>query len=326
MNKLYLIVRSAKRSVWQLFTLPQKIQNFGLNFAVRDVLLNIALKWTNSYSVYETLHQLIFGYFESKYPDFIKRLKSERLTFSDEKVKIIWVMWWQNFSNAPEIVKGCQKKLQEFCPNYKIIQINKENYRQYADIPDYIIRKVQEGKISLTHLSDILRVDLLARHGGLWIDSTVLLTHGLEELILEYPFYSIKGKMVSNHSVSKYRFATFFMYSKQGNSYFEFVRDLLFQYWKDHDYHICYLIIDYCMLIATKYNKDYEKMLEEVPYSNPMLHELRENFNTEYSDDLWKKLMNDTYVYKLSYKFKTLNKTASGKDTVWSHIKACLLQ
>lgn len=324
MNQLYLIARSVKRSVWQLAKLPKEIKNFGFVFAIRDIWFNIVLKWTESYNAYDVLHQLIFKYLKAKYPNYLLRLQNEKLTFNDTQVKIVWVMWWQGFDKAPDIIKGCQKQLQKYCHNYKIIQLTKDNYKQYAHIPDYILKKAENGNISLTNLSDVIRMDLLARHGGLWIDSTVLLTHRLDADILDYPFYSIKGKMINNNSVSKYQFCTFFMYSKQNNSYFNFIRDFLFDYWKDHDTTIHYLLIDYIMVLATMYNEDYKKMLNDIPFSNPMLHELRENFNTEYTEELWKKMCLNTYIYKLSYKFKTYEKTTGGKDTIWYRLKALL--
>ena len=78
------------------------------------------------------------------------------------------------------------------------------------------------------------------------------------------------------------------------------------------------------MVLATMYNEDYKKMLNDIPFSNPMLHELRENFNTEYTEELWKKMCLNTYIYKLSYKFKTYEKTTGGKDTIWYRLKALL--
>lgn len=50
-----------------------------------------------------------------------------------------------------------------------------KNYKDYVNMPDYIIRKQQSGEIDLTHFSDILRMMLLAQHGGIWMDSTLLI-------------------------------------------------------------------------------------------------------------------------------------------------------
>ena len=49
------------------------------------------------------------------------------------------------------------------------------HYGKDVNMPDYIIRKQQSGEIDLTHFSDILRMMLLAQHGGIWMDSTLLI-------------------------------------------------------------------------------------------------------------------------------------------------------
>lgn len=43
--------------------------------------------------------------------------------------------------------------------------------------------------ISNTHMSDIIRNDILIKNGGLWIDSTVLLTDNIPDLSLNLIFY-----------------------------------------------------------------------------------------------------------------------------------------
>lgn len=42
-------------------------------------------------------------------------------------------------------------------------------------MPEYIINKQKEGYIDITHFSDILRMMLLTKHGGIWMDSTLLI-------------------------------------------------------------------------------------------------------------------------------------------------------
>ena len=60
---------------------------------------------------------------------------------------------------------------------------------QYVDIPDYILQKYRAGKMTRTHFSDILRLHLLSRYGGVWIDSTILMTEHLPKYILDSPLF-----------------------------------------------------------------------------------------------------------------------------------------
>ena len=54
--------------------------------------------------------------------------------------------------------------------------LTEENYRDYVTFPPFIQQKIDSGVISKTHMSDLLRLELLIRHGGLWLDATVLCT------------------------------------------------------------------------------------------------------------------------------------------------------
>ena len=75
----------------------------------------------------------------------------------------------------PDVAKACLNSIKMHADRHPVIVITEANHGDYVDLPDYIRTKVKQGKISLTHLSDILRMALLAKHGGIWIDSTVLI-------------------------------------------------------------------------------------------------------------------------------------------------------
>ena len=58
-------------------------------------------------------------------------------------------------------------------------------------------------------LSDILRVNLLADHGGMWMDSTIYVTQDLPDWNL--PFYTLKQDLPNDKSYfSLYRWSGFF--------------------------------------------------------------------------------------------------------------------
>ena len=103
----------------------------------------------------------------------------------------IWVLWWQGESNMPFIVKRCYESVLRNSKGHKVILITKSNYTNYVDVPQQIMDKVNEGKMKLAHLSDFIRLQLLVRYGGLWIDSTILVTKPIDDGIFTYPFYSI---------------------------------------------------------------------------------------------------------------------------------------
>lgn len=59
-------------------------------------------------------------------------------------------------------------------------------------IPSVAIRKYEEGKVSLTELTDIMRMNLLYQNGGLWVDTTVLVTEQITNQYVESQFSLVR--------------------------------------------------------------------------------------------------------------------------------------
>ena len=93
----------------------------------------------------------------------------------------IWICWFQGIDNAPDLVKSCLKSVKRYFPDKEIILIDETNFLEYVNIPDYIIKKWKKGLISYAHFSDILRLEVLIAHGGLWLDSTVYVSGNPKE-------------------------------------------------------------------------------------------------------------------------------------------------
>lgn len=79
----------------------------------------------------------------------------------------------------PELVENCYKQLVKH--NSNVILITKNNIRDYTHIPEEIYTKVSKGQISYTHLSDILRLSLLAERGGMWLDATCFVPYSIPD-------------------------------------------------------------------------------------------------------------------------------------------------
>ena len=91
---------------------------------------------------------------------------------------IIWICWLQGKENAPDIIKCCLNSVKENSRDFLVKIINESNLDSYVTLPDYIIRKWKQGIIPNALFSDLIRLELLIKYGGLWLDSTVLMTGG----------------------------------------------------------------------------------------------------------------------------------------------------
>ena len=94
--------------------------------------------------------------------------------------KNIWT-FWQSSSDTDKdevaIVNACLNTWRKFLPDYKIFILDEKTSRQY--MKGGITRKTK-GVDSWARYTDILRLEILAEHGGFWIDSSFILTQNLD--------------------------------------------------------------------------------------------------------------------------------------------------
>ena len=319
-TKLYRIVRALKRILWTIWGGYYEIRDFGWRFAGKDVFYKVIFNWHTSPKLYDKKHEDIFQYLETSYLKNVEEIIAAHLEYEDRPIKRIWVMWWQGFDHAPALVKKCVKILEEKSTGYTITLLDKDNYKDYIEIPHYITEKFEQGKISIANYSDVIRMALLYQYGGFWIDSTVLLLDGWDKNYANLPFFSIKNHLTYiDGAVSKFRFATFFMYSKKHNTYFLLIRDFLYEYWKKHSQTIDYMLIDYIMLLICHHNREFKEMLDQVPYTNENVHTLRNHMGEAYSPQRFAELTKDTQIFKLTYKDFLIPKVKGVKHTIMQY-------
>ena len=111
---------------------------------------------------------------KKKYEEFIMNLPHYNHTHNRSK-KIFW-FWFQGERSTSIISKICLNSVLRNCKSHEIILINKTNMNKYVHFPCFILNKLKRKFFSITHFSDILRLELLIKYGGTWIDSTVLIT------------------------------------------------------------------------------------------------------------------------------------------------------
>ena len=87
-------------------------------------------------------------------------------------MKRIWTYWE---GHQPQIVKTCLASWSTFAPDWEITVIDKDTVFQYdIDTPSTF------EQLGPTARSDVIRLSLLSKYGGLWMDASVLLLHDLD--------------------------------------------------------------------------------------------------------------------------------------------------
>ncbi len=82
--------------------------------------------------------------------------------------KRIYSLWMQGEENAPELVKRNWQRWQRMNPEYELIILDKES--SLAHLTDF---PFDVSALPVQAYSDIVRLTMLAHHGGIWTDATV---------------------------------------------------------------------------------------------------------------------------------------------------------
>ena len=180
--------------------------------------------------------------------------------------------------------------------------------------------------MSITALSDILRVYLLAQYGGFWIDSTVFISGSFPQEFLTRGFYAQRmfDPVKWNREACKGRWCGFMMSGSKGNVIFRFLKDAFNMWWKDYDDIIDYVILDYFLLAAYHSIPAIRNQIDQLPNNNIDVFEMNKVLHLPYSAELFDQLTKNTVMHKLTYKIDLVKKTATGEDTLYQHLLNCI--
>jgi hypothetical protein len=231
--------------------------------------------------------------------------------------KTVWIFWWQGIENAPELVKVCYRSVVKNMKDWDIILITQDNYKEYTNIPDFIIEKLNKGVITLTHFSDILRLDLLKQHGGLWLDATVLCTNGnVPKSILQSDLFVYQTQKPGADGKATLM-SSWCMWAWKGNHILKATQSLLYSYWKRYNFMMDYFLLHQFMTIVMKEFPEEARHIP--PYTNENPHLLLLHFFDRYDEHLWNDWKHQSFFHKLSYKLnkkKDMGKAGTFYDVI----------
>lgn len=241
-------------------------------------------------------------YLRNKYGKYI----SEEIEKYDWKAveqvssRRVWICWWQGMDNAPLLVRRCYDSVKSNLVDWKITVITLDNYKEYVQFPDYILQRWQKGQISNTHMSDLLRLELIVKYGGLWLDSTVLCTGKEipESIIRSNLFvYQLLRPGITGRSLS---ISSWLIYAKSNNKILYLTKMLLYKYWQKNERIIDYFIFHHFFSIVLEYCQEEQKQIPK--YCNSIPHILLFQLFEEYDGIAFHDLKQMTCFHKLSYK------------------------
>ena len=282
--------------------------------------LNYALKFIDNKLVSREKKQYIKIYeYLNKYTYVIKNL-DENVKNEHKRSNIIWQCWLQGEENMPKLVRICTESVKEYNKDKKVILITERNLKEYVSVPDYILDKYKRGVIPHAQFADIIRLMLLEKYGGVWIDATMFLTSELPKEVFESEFFTYKNTLgLCFEKIKSFKDleimcnflnrplmlpSTWFISSVSNNLIVSLWLKLLLEYWKYEDRLIEYFIMDYFFVLLMLNNEKCRKEFESLPnYLTTYVEILQSVMPEDFDEDLFEEIKMLSPIHKLTLNY-----------------------
>lgn len=261
----------------------------------------------------------ILAYLKCKYGDILEKVSEDHMPSVeayDPTVAPIWVCWLQGEENAPPLVRRCIASIRQHAGKHPVHVLTEENLPSYIDLPSIIWKKRKEGKIQSANFSDVVRMALIYRYGGLWLDATIFCSKQIPDWYFSKDFFSCKGPVRDSSYISQYRWTSFALGGTKGSCFYKLMSSLFFAYWSEEEVSIDYLLVDYLIYLSYCERSDIRQMMDSLPENNLLRDEPAAYMGTPFSQERLKKWMSsDTVLFKLSWREPWKEKTPDGDKT-----------
>lgn len=224
----------------------------------------------------------------------------------------VWVCWFQGIDNAPSLVKRCVESIKNNLTDREVILITTENMFDYVEFPQFIIDKWKCGIITHTHMTDLLRLELLIKYGGMWVDATVLCTQQRKDI----PDYFFDSELFLYQIFKPGRdgqaqpISSWLISAKTNNKILRMTQALCYAYWKNHNSLVDYFLFHDFLTISLEHNK--EEWDKIIPVDNSAPHYLLLRLFNKYDERMWNAIKGQTPFHKLTYKFDICQEKIEG--------------
>jgi tetratricopeptide (TPR) repeat protein len=210
----------------------------------------------------------------------------------------VFVYWAQGFDSAPPVVRRCLAALRATNPDADIHELTDETYRYYVDIPEDIVLATGKNK---AHFSDLLRLALLEKFGGVWVDATCYVSEPLApnmELAL-----NPGGIFAFNYAGA--RISSWFLACRPDSYAIHLWRAAMWLWWEKRaelvDYYLLHHVFEMLYHLDAEFRVDWEKGLR-LPARPP--HALQSAMLSPFDAEGFEGFLGNAFVHKLRHKYK----------------------
>ena len=231
--------------------------------------------------------------------------------------KKIWIYWTQGWDNAPPLVKMCRDSWAINNPDWEIHLLDQDDFFKYVTL-DYSLKGKQ---LTPTNYSNILRLQILSKHGGVWTDATTFCNVSLDELVP-----SIIHNGFFTYCKPKTTVADWFMVAEENNIIVRRWGEYVNLYWKFANKEGPYFWPHYLFEYLICLNVEVRNIWNSTPHLNsdgPYIAQRYFKQGKEYSDEEFVKILFDqkSPMYKLDRRMEISSSVIENVGTRLDELK-----
>ena len=206
----------------------------------------------------------------------------------------IWQFWDRGAEHAPDVVRMALGSVERhaWAP---VRLVTDATIADWVTLPDVVVAK--RHLMTPTHFSDVLRLHLLAAHGGCWMDATVMLTGPRPRVIANAPFFAF------TRPEDPFLLSSWYLQSPAGDPLVRAWRDALVRYWEQHDtlvdYFLCHFLFE-ALVTCQAWARRRWMATPVVSFEGP--HRLQSMLPMPYVRDDVEAVLQQEWLHKLTYK------------------------
>lgn len=221
----------------------------------------------------------------------------------------LFTLWFQGFDDAPPLVQACQRQLRRVSAR-DLVRLDDANLAHFAELP----ASLDLSRIGTAHRSDLLRLELLARHGGTWLDATVLVRDDFDQALADvmgagFFAFDKRASTLSNWLMSV---------DAPGHHAVRLMRAALHTWWEEEPANTPYLVFHHLFAVLLEVDDTLRALWEATPTVDyTRAHRIFVDMASPYDEETFARHVSAAFAQKLTYKYDA---SAATGDTMLQHV------
>ena len=207
----------------------------------------------------------------------------------------VYCYWDAGADHAPDLVRACMAHLQRLHPDARILDAT--GIHDLLTIPDRVVSVLAQDHPA--HFADYVRVALLEKYGGIWVDATCWLPGPLDRAIVPYLDAGVVYPRWTSHEIGNW-----FIAAVPGSLVITLQRLALEMWWEDRadvpDYFLYHRIFEVLHSLIPEFRGQWSRVPS---LSSPASHLLQLSMMEPWFPGVGDIMSRLSIVQKLSYKY-----------------------